>query len=325
LGLTLSPDGAFVRSLVESSEHLSTSPASEPLALSPHSLASSEGSTSLSLSHPDSDSSSLGGRSSSGDTSGEGSSSSSVLGADSVLDSPSSQDTGSSEVESSFGDTSGEGTSSSSVSSARSVSSGPSFENSHASASGSTSSPSRSASSVGGTGGSRLVLESPDDLLSSWGTDLSHDSLSRSPDGAVKVASSESTNDSGVLHLSSPGASLKGEGSFSEELALLKTSFELSDDSRSTCNGGSFDLSASGESSSSKLANSAAVGTPSESFDDSSFLWNLEFGLRLTSGGSRSSSLVRLANELSTFESLHKFSHVSGFSIAEQRAAQHAH
>lgn len=64
------------------------------------------GSASLTLSHPDSDSSSTG-RGFPGDASGESSSSSSVLSACSVLDSPSSKDSSSSHVEFSSDNASG--------------------------------------------------------------------------------------------------------------------------------------------------------------------------------------------------------------------------
>lgn len=91
--------------------------------MSPHSVASSESSASLSLSHPDSDSSSLRRVSFFGKASGKGSSTSSVGSAGFVLDSPSSQDLGASHVESSLGDTSCELSVSSSVSGTLSVTS----------------------------------------------------------------------------------------------------------------------------------------------------------------------------------------------------------
>lgn len=75
-----------------------------------------------------------------------------------------------------------------------------------------------------------LMSESTDDTGTSQGANLSS-SLGGSVDGAVVSARSESLQESSSLHDTTPGASGRGEGTSSDDLAVLKTSSEVSDDS----------------------------------------------------------------------------------------------
>lgn len=164
------------------------------------------------------------------------------------------------------------------------------------------------------------MFESTNNSSSSQGANLSL-SLSGFVNCAVVSARSESLHESGSLHDSSPGASSGGEGTSLDDLALLKTSSEVSNDSLASDSTSTSAHGASLEGSSASSEDSADHA--SLSLESSKLLglsWDRPSGSRFATSATHISSLVGLADHWAVFESLDKFAKITSFSATQHGA-----